>query len=118
MLNQYFFPVAPSDLMLQIVPGGDTLAGSSFTLTCTVTMQLRGELNIVFVWPNGTEIENGTVEDVTVSSVSPFSAVLTLSSLHSSHEGVYRCMATLSITEVEILINSSIETPYITVQSE
>ncbi len=98
---------------------GVSTAGNTLTLTCTVTLQqpLRGTPVIAALWPNGTEIRNGTVEGVTASLSSPFIGVLTFSPLRTSHGGVYTYQASVDIPLAGVSISSSSQTN-VTVQSQ
>ncbi len=112
-------PAAPADPVLEVVSTGVSTAGNTLTLTCTVTLQqpLRETPVIVALWPNGTVIENGTVDGVMVSLSSPFIGVLTFSPLRTSHGGVYTCRASVDIPLAGVSISSSSQTN-VTVQSQ
>lgn len=118
IINASFFSSAinPKDIMVQVVSLSETpYAGSTFTLTCTVSVGVRGSI-IVFLWPNGTEIVNGSAEGVMVAPASPFSAVLTFSPLLPRHEGMYTCMASLNSTLTGVPFISSSMAILLTVQ--
>ena len=83
---------------MTITSSGFSIAGDTHSLTCDVTLPHNPRVKPVIEWmlPNGTRIENGTLEGVSVFSSSP-STTLTLifAPLHSSHRGIYWCRASV-----------------------
>ena len=102
---------------MDIVSNG-SVAGTTITLTCTVSLPqpLREVPSIVWIAPDGTEIGNGTILDVETCSLTPYIETLTFSPLHTDYGGEYTCSAGVNIEEAGVSIaNSSSVT--ITVQS-
>ena len=92
--------------MVRINSVGESTAGINHTLICTVTLEqdLRAPLLIQWTAPNGSIIENETLEDVTVSRSSN-NLSLTFDPLHTRHGGQYSCMASVNVPEANIFIS-------------
>ena len=85
------------------------MAGTMVSLTCTVTLLdlLRGTPIISWMRPDGTEIENETITDVTVTQITPQTGILTFSPLHTDYGGEYTCRASVDIAEAGVFITNS-----------
>ena len=109
----------PDPPIVSIDASDTSIAGETYSLTCTVSLEqvLRQSPVIEWIGPDGRVIENGTVVDVSLSSSSPTTMTLLFSPLHTSHGGTYWCRATVIDTDakIEIMNNSS---KNVTVQSK
>ena len=105
----HFFFLDPDPPNVTITISGNFI-GSIQNLTCNVTLaqNLRERPVIDWVWPDGTRIENGTVEDLSVFSYSP-SITLTLffSPLRTSHGGIYCCRANVMDSDAGLFISTN-----------
>ena len=105
---------------MTVTGSGSSIAGSTHSLTCNVILahDLRERPVIEWVWPNGTKIENGKLEGVSVLSSSP-STKLTLifAPLHINHGGVYWCRAKVMDSDASLFLSAN-SSYYLTVQSE
>ena len=112
-------PAAPDNPVLDITTTGNFTAGNPLTVTCTATLRqpLRAPLVIVVLGPNGQEIQNGTVEGVTVALSSPNTGVLKFVPLRTNHGGMYTFRAIVDVSLAEIFISSN-QTQDVSVQSQ
>ena len=104
-----FFIVVPSaDLLVQAV--GIPVRNESFAVVCTGTSppNVMGLATVSVQWQlNGAEFTDATLEGVCVTN-SGSVATLNFSSLdNATHERNYMCVATLTVTNVPIMRNSS-----------
>ena len=104
---------------VNITSSGSSIAGDTRSLICDVTLaqDLRERPVIEWVWPNGTKIENGTLEGVSVFSSSPSMLTLTFAPLHTSHGGIYWCRASVSDSDASLFLSANASYS-LTVQSE
>ena len=110
----------PNPPIVTIGASGTSIAGETYNLTCTVSLEqvLRQSPVIEWIGPDGRVIENGTLVDVSLSSSSPSTIMsLLFSPLHTSHEGRYWCRATVIDTDAKIEITNNSSTN-VTVQSK
>ena len=111
-------PTPPS---VTIDASGTSIAGETYRLTCTVSLEqeLRESPVIEWIGPDGRVVQNGAQVDVSLSSSSSTTMTMTLlfSPLHTSHRGIYWCRATVTDTAAKIDIMNSSSTN-ITVQSK
>ena len=93
-----------------VTGSGSSIAGTPLGLTCNVILAqvLRERPVIEWVQPNGTKIENGTLEDVSVFSSSP-STTLTLifPPLHIHHGGIYWCRASVMDSDASLFLSAN-----------
>ena len=103
-----------------VTSSGSSIAGAPLSLTCNVILAqvLRKRPVIEWVRPNGTKIENGTLEGVSVFSSSP-STTLTLifAPLHIHHGGIYWCRASVMDSDASLFLSAN-SSYNLTVQSE
>ena len=92
--------------------GGSFIAGLSYNLTCTVTLEnTTGTPTVEWLDPNNSPLRsdsNITVGDtVTVSSFT-YTTTLQFTRLHISHGGHYSCQATLGTLNSTAVVNISV----------
>ena len=104
---------------MTITSSGSSIAGDTCSFICDVTIaqELRERLLIEWLWPNGTKIENGTLEGVSVFSSSPSTLTLTFAPLHISHGGIYWCRASVNYSDATLFLSAN-ASYNLTVQSE
>ena len=105
---------------MTITSSGSSIAGDTRSLICDVTIaqDLREKLVIEWVWLNGTKIENGTLEGVSVFSSSPSTTLtLTFAPLHISHGGIYWCKASVNDSDASLFLSANVSYN-VTIQSE
>ena len=104
-------PTPPS---VSIDASETSIAGETYSLTCTVSLEqeLRQSPVIEWIGPDGRVFQNGTLVDVSLSSSSSTTMTLTLlfSPLHTSHRGILWCRATVTDTAATIDITNSSST--------
>ena len=105
---------------MNITSYGSSIAGDTRSLICDVTIaqDLMERPVIEWVWPNGTNIENRTLEGVSVFSSSP-STTLTLifAPLRINHGGIYLCRASVMDSDASLFLSAN-SSYNLTVQSE
>ena len=111
MFVQFVFSV-PSLPSIFIDASGTSIAGETYSLTCTVSLEqvLRQSPIIEWIGPDGRVIENGKIVDVSLWSSSPSTTMtLLFSRLRTSHRGIYWCRASVRDTaaSINIMNNSS-----------
>ena len=109
--------------MVAIATTGNSVAGSMYTLTCTVTVveNLVAQPTVEWLYSNNTVVMNGS--DITVGSVmssgsSMFALTLEFNPLHTSHGGQYICRATHGIPDLNITNPSGSTLENVKVQSK
>ena len=120
MISSFHVYAGPDPPNVTITSSGSSIAGDTRSLTCDVTLaqDLRERPVIEWVWPNGTKIENGTLEGVSVFSSSPSTTLtLTFSHLRTSHGGIYWCKASVSDSDARLSLSTNFSYS-LTVQSE
>ena len=79
--------------------GGPFIAGQSYNLTCTVTLEnATGVPTVEWLDPNNNPLSSGsniTVGKTVAVNCSTYITTLYFSSLYTSHGGQYSCQATL-----------------------
>ena len=104
-------PSVPAAPVVGVASTGPSLAGTTLTLTCNITLlqDLRATPTIEWVGPDGSRIQNGP--GVVVSTPFPegpsLLVTVELSPLQTSHGGGYRCVAAVSIPEASLSLTSS-----------
>ena len=95
--------------MVTITSIGSALAGTTFTLNCTLTLlqSLNGNNLIVWANSNGQTIQNGSIPDVTISPPTPHSRTLTFSPLHTNYGGIFWCIAFVDVVEAALSVNNT-----------
>ena len=108
----------PDPPRITVHASGSSIAGETYSLTCTVSLEqeLRQSPVIEWIRPDGRVIESGTIVDVSLSS-SPTTMTLLFSPLHTSHGGTYWCRATVTDAAAKIVIMNS-SSVNVTVQSK
>ena len=108
----------PDPPRITVDASGTSIAGETYSLTCTVSLEqeLRESPVIEWIGPDGGVIENGTPVDVSLNSSSTTMTLL-FSPLHTSHGGTYWCRATVTDTAAKIVIMNS-SSVNVTVQSK
>ena len=99
----------PADPVVEVVSAGSSIAGTTFILTCTVTLPhpLSKAPRIEWVGLDGTEIRNGTIADMIIISLSPHTKALTFDPLHTDYGGEYQCKGSVDIPEAEVFISDN-----------
>ena len=102
----------PSLPSVTIEASGTSIAGETYSLTCTVSLEqeLRQSPVIEWIGPDGSVIENGTIVDMSLSSSSPSTTMsLLFTRLRTSHKGIYWCRASVNDIDagINIMNNSS-----------
>ena len=106
-----FLLVPESALTATVTTSGTSVAGLSYTLTCTVTSTegLTGQVEVIWIDPNGEQII--TSEDVTVGSLSTSGLVtsrtLQFNPLRVNEEGQYTCVAQITSPASSSPLNTS-----------
>ena len=120
LIASFHVNAGPDPPDVTITSSGSAIAGSTHSLTCDVALvqDLRERPVIEWMRTNGTLIENETLEDVSVFSSSPLTiSTLTFSPLHSSHGGIYLCLASIMDSDASFFLSD--DSSYnLTVQSE
>ena len=85
--------------VVDITPTGDSVAGSMYTLTCTVTVVENLVAEPTVEWLDSKQYTVTSGSDITVGSVmssgsSMSTLTLEFNPLHTSHGGQYTCRAT------------------------
>ena len=79
--------------------GGPFIAGQSYNLTCTVTLEnTTGTSTVEWLGPNNNSLHNNsdiTVRDTVTVNCFTYTTTLQFTTLHTSHAGQYSCRATL-----------------------
>ena len=98
---------------------GSSIAGAPLSLTCNVILAHDlGERPVIeWVWPNGTNIENGTLGDVSVFSSPSTTVTLIFAPLHINHGGIYWCRASVMDSAASLFLSAN-SSYNLTVQSE
>ena len=120
MISSFHVYAGPDPPSVTITSSGSSIAGDTRSLTCDVTLaqDLRERPVIEWVWPNGTKIENGTLEGVSVFSSSPSTTLtLTFAHLRTSYGGIYWCKASVTDSDASLFISTN-SSYSLTVQSE
>ena len=102
-----------------VTNSGSSIAGTTLSLMCNVILapDLRERPVIEWVLPNGTRIENGTLEEVSVLSSSP-PTTLTLIFAPLRHlGGIYWCRASVIDSDASLFLSAN-SSYNLTVQSE
>ena len=86
------------DPVVQISSTGSNIAGSVYTLTCTVSV-VTGTPNITWFNPNGDEVDDSLL----TLSDDGSELILQFQSLDYSDIGMYTCSADLSIPALDFL---------------
>ena len=110
--------ITPPDVTVS--SSGSSIAGSTHSLTCNIilTQDLKERHVIEWVWPNGTRIENGTLDGVSVFSSLPVTTLtLIFAPLHINHGGIYWCRASVMDSDASFFLSAN-SSYNLTVQSE
>ena len=91
------FIVHLDDPVVEISTSGSNVAGSLYTLTCTVSV-VTGTPNITWIDPDGIEVDNSLL-----TLTDDGSLALQFQSLDYGDTGEYTCSANLSLSEVNFL---------------
>ena len=99
-------------LIVVLTPEGSTMdAGSSFTVTCTVTDTID-DVTPTVVWldPSGEELPKGDVmtDGPTVNGATTTLA-LVFNPLRASHQGDYTCRAEITASDAVMVIETQIQ---------
>ena len=98
-LQYYLGTVVPTLDITISQDGGPFIAGQSYNLTCTVTLEnLAGIPTAEWLDPNNNPLDNNsdlTVEDTVTVNCSTYTTTLQFTTLRTSHGGQYSCQATL-----------------------
>lgn len=110
MCNDFFSPTVPHVPTVSIAVSRDsTIAGNTFSLTCSlVATPVNGTNDPVLTW-RGPGVEQNSVQLSSNSSIS----VLTFNPLRTSHGGVYTCEARLGTSDLASSVSE-----IVTVQSK
>ncbi len=104
------FILVPDHPQVRISSSGSTTAGEMYAVTCDVSLNqnLRQAPVIQWVGPSGLVINNSSLDDMLLSSSSPFTSLtLSFTPLHTSHGGSYVCRAIVMDTYANIQISSN-----------
>ena len=91
---------------------GAFIAGQSYNLTCTVTLENEaGAPTVEWLDPNNNTLSSGS--DITVGDTVPvncftYTTTLHFTTLHTSHGGQYSCQATLGVVNNTAAVNITV----------
>ncbi len=104
------FILVPDPPQVRISSSGSTTAGEMYAVTCDVSLNqnLRQAPVIQWMGQSGLVINNSSLEDMLLSSSSPFTSLtLSFTPLHTSHGGSYVCRAIVMDTDANLQISSN-----------
>lgn len=115
-LNHDLFADPDDPVITFMTPDTPTTAGTTVTLTCTVTLTQDLVIlpHIEWLTGDGTKIEH--LENVDIQT-SGLSSNLTFNPLHTSHGGWYSCRGSVNIPEAGLHVSGN-RSRVITVQSK
>ena len=92
--------------------GGPFIAGQSYNLTCTVTLEnAAGTPSVEWLDPNNNPLHNNgniTVGDTVTVHCSTYTTTLHFTTLRTSHGGQYSCQATLGVVNNTAAVNITV----------
>ena len=96
--------------------GGPFIAGLSYNLTCTVTLENATRTPTVgWLDPNNNSLSsssNITVGDTVTVNCSTYTTTLQFTTLHTFHGGQYSCQATLGVVNNTAAVNVTVLSTY------
>ena len=99
MFNSIALPV----LTVTITRDGAPVIGESFSIICNATIEDNLSPNITLTWVYNDSMSNG----ITITSNSDGSLTLNVNPVQESHEGLYTCVAMVTIPDVSQQIVSN-----------
>ena len=89
---------------------GAFIAGQSYNLTCTVTLEnAAGAPTVGWLGPNNNPLSSGiTVGDTVPVNCSTYTTTLHFTTLRTSHGGQYSCQATLGVVNNTAAVNITV----------
>ena len=92
--------------------GSPFIAGLSYNLTCTVTLEnAAGTPTVEWLNPNNNPLDNNsniTVGDTVTVNCSTYTTTLEFTTLHTSHGGQYSCQATIRASSNTAAVNITV----------
>ena len=112
-VHNCLFTVVPTlDVTISHV-GGPFIAGQSYNLTCTVTLEnAAGTPTVGWLNPNNNPLHSSsdiTVGDTVAVNCSTYTTTLQFTTLRTSHGGQYSCQATLGAVNNTIITNVTVQ---------
>ena len=92
----FFYSIALPVPIVTITREGAPVIGESFSIICNATIEDKLSPNINLTWVYNDSRSNG----ITITSNPDGSLTLNVNPVQESHEGVYTCVATITIPDV------------------